>query len=186
MTQVTLLPVSHIIAGNNDRKTFDAAKLTELATSIASHGLAQPITVQPCGDHVQIVAGERRFRAIAHILKWETAPCLIRELSDEEASAIMLAENTSRADLNPLEEATAYQERAHRFGWSFDKIALTAGVSAELVKRRISLLTLNDDIQHLVAGGHFPLGHAEALTDLDANRQRIAVRIYRESKNGLA
>lgn len=135
-------------------------------------------------SHYEIVAGERRVRAV-RILGWETIPAIVRDLSDEAASAIMLAENTGRQDLNPIEEAQAYQARTTRFGWSVERVAKVAGVSEGLVKRRLNLLQLVPEVQHLVAGGHFPIGHAEAVACLDSNRQHIAVRIYRESKNGL-
>ena len=190
MSTVQQVPCSRIVPGNNDRKVFDQGTLEDLAASIEAHGLAQPITVRPVASlasspHYQIVAGERRFRAIAHILGLDTVPAIVRDLSDEEASAIMLAENTGRADLNPIEEANAYQSRIETMGWPTEKVAKIAGVSKDLVKRRVSLLSLADDIQHLVAHGHLPIGHAEAMTKLDGNRQRIALRIFRESKNGM-
>ncbi len=186
MTEITDLPVSEIAAGNNDRQDFDPAKLAELAASIAAHGLAQPITVRPLGGlfgGFEIVAGERRFRAISQVLGWDTVPAIVRDLDDEAASAIMLAENTGRADLNPIEEAQAYQSRIERFGWSPERIADIAGVSTELVKRRLSLLSLVPDIQHMVAFGHLPIGHAEAMTRLDRNRQLLAIRVLREKEN---
>lgn len=213
MTEITSLPVAQIIPGNNDRKTFDAAKLADLAASIREHGLAQPITVRPIGHRCpvcgsillgreflcfdrshesfitsetiyQIVAGERRFRAIRDVLKLPTAPCIVREdLDDEAASAIMLAENTGRADLNPIEEANAYQTRIDRFGWTPDHVAEVAGVSSETVKQRLSLLKLIPDAQTLVAHGHLPIGHAAALAGLDNYRQVIALRVYQESKH---
>lgn len=211
MTEIISIPVSQIIPGANDRKIFDRAKLEELAASIAEHGLAQPITVRPigarcpacgsilignaamCFDHstpitsqtvYQIVAGERRFRAISEVLKLATAPCIVREdLDDEAASAIMLAENTGRADLNPIEEANAYQARSDRFGWTPEHIAEVAGVSVETVKQRLSLLRLIPDAQTLVAHGHLPIGHAAALAGLDSYRQVIALRVYQESKH---
>ncbi len=182
MSEIIEIPCTQIIAGSNDRKHFDQPRLEELAASIREHGLAQPITVRPIGDVFQIVAGERRFRAISQVLKLPTAPCIVRQMSDEEASAIMLAENTGRQDLNPIEEANAYQVRIERFGWTVEQVAETAGVSPDLVKRRISLLRLVQEAQHLVAFGHLPIGHAEALVKLDANRQRIAMRIFQESK----
>lgn len=209
MTEIVNLPVASIVPGNNDRKVFDQAKLAELAASIAEHGLAQPITVRPghactsceafstsepercpaCGNDAffvvyQIVAGERRFRAIRDVLAWSTAPCIVREdLDDEAASAIMLAENTGRADLNPIEEASAYQARITRFGWTPEHIAEVAGVSGETVKQRLSLLKLIPDAQTLVAHGHLPIGHAAALASLDNYRQVIALRVYQESKH---
>jgi ParB/RepB/Spo0J family partition protein len=187
MATVENVACSRVRPGNNDRKTFDPAALQELAASIAAHGLAQPITVRPVppgldGTDLEIVAGERRFRAISQVLGWDTVPAIIRDLSDEEAAAIMLAENTSRADLDPIEEASAYASRIAQFGWDPARCGQVAGVSEDLVKRRISLLRLVAEVQHLVKHGHMPVGHAEAITDLDPNRQRIAMRIFRESK----
>ena len=206
MTEITQVPITEIKPGNNDRKSFDRAALAELAQSIDEHGLAQPITVRriwecsSCGRRdpdfpewcddcqndtfsafYEIVAGERRFRAISEILGWDTIPAIVRDLSNEAASAVMLAENTSRADLNPIEEANAYQSRITRFDWSVSNIAKAAGVNTSLVKRRLALLALVPEIQHLVGNGHFPIGHAEAMACLDSNRQRIAARIFRES-----
>lgn len=181
--QVRNIAVTQIIPGNNDRTEFDAAALKDLATSIAQHGLAQPITIRPIGPkQYQIVAGERRFRAISQILKWETVPALVRTLSDEEASAIMLVENTSRVDLDPIAEAEAYENRINQFDWSVQKIAELAGVSVQRVKDRLSLLGLAEDIRHYVKRGQFPLGHAQLISGLDSNRQRIALRIFGEAK----
>lgn len=186
MSDIQQIPVSRVVPGDNDRKHFDPAALRELADSIAAHGLAQPITVRPIdGERFEIVAGERRFRAVSEILGHATIPAIVRNLDDETASAIMLVENTSRADLNPIEEAQAYAARRDRFGWGVERIAKVAGVSEDLVKRRLSLLELVPEAQHLVANGHFPIGHAELLAGLDSNRQRIAMRIYAES-DGMA
>lgn len=175
-----------IVPGNNDRQNFEPNALRELAESISQHGLAQPITVRPLPALIpsyEIVAGERRYRAISSILKWATIPCIVKDLNDEEASAIMLVENTGRQDLDPIEEANAYQSRVVRFGWDTGKIAKIAGKSKRHVERRISLLSLADDIQHLVAHGNLPIGHAEAMVKLDNNRQFIALRVFREGRN---
>lgn len=183
MTAIQSLPTSSIVAGNNDRHSFDAAKLEELAASIAAHGLAQPITVRPLANgKYEICAGERRFRATRDVLRASHIDCIVRDLDDEAASSLMLVENTSRQDLDPIDEATAYQERVNRFGWSLERIAEIAGVSSDLVKRRLSLLQLHPDIQYLVAKRHMPIGHAEALVALDSTRQMIAFRLYRDSK----
>ncbi len=175
--KIQQIPVSQIAPGNNDRKHFDQNALQDLATSISRDGLAQPITIRPHGDGYQIVAGERRFRAV-NLLGWECIDAIVRELDDETASAIMLAENTGRADLNPIEEAEAYQVRIQQFGWNARKIAETAGVSEARVKGRLQLLELVPEAQHLVKFGHLPLGHARCLADLDSNRQRIALRVF--------
>lgn len=184
MTAILQIPTSKIRPGNNDRKLFDRAALQELADSIEQHGLAQPITVRPLLDEnaYEVVCGERRFRAISQILRWDSAPCIVRNLSDEEASGIMLVENCARADLNPIEESNAYRERINRFGWNVDHLAKIAGVSPQLVSRRLSLLELNSHIQELVAKRHMPIGHAEAMTPLDHDRQMIAFRLFRDSK----
>jgi ParB family chromosome partitioning protein len=179
------LAVNLIQPGDNDRKHFDTAALHELAASIQAHGLAQPITVRPMdgGKWFQIVAGERRYRAISTILQWDTVPCLVRELSDEEAAAIMLVENTGRVDLDPIAEANAYQIRIDKFEWTVAKIAEAAGVNAERVRSRLKLLKLADDIQHYVRILQFPIGHAELLVDLDKNRQRIAIKVFNSAKS---
>jgi ParB/RepB/Spo0J family partition protein len=182
-TQIRQIAVSKIQAGNNDRKVFKEETLRELAESIRLHGLAQPITVRPVGDGFEIVAGERRFRAMSQILGWDKVPALVRELSDEEASAIMLVENTSRIDLDFIAEAQAYQARIEKFGWTMEKVAEVAGVSAERVRSRIKLLKLADDVQHMVKIGQLPLGHAMAMENLDINRQRIALRVFASAKH---
>lgn len=183
---VKQVAVNLIQAGSNDRTHFDETALRDLATSIQQNGLAQPITVRPMdgGKWFQIVAGERRFRAVSQILQWETIPALVRELSDEEAAAIMLVENTGRVDLDPIAEANAYQKRVEQFGWDVAKIADIAGVNAERVRGRLKLLHLAEDIQHFVRTNAFPMGHALAMIDaeLDKNRQRIALRVFNAAK----
>lgn len=183
ITSVQHVPVNLIRAGDNDRKHFDENALRELANSIQAHGLAQPITVRPVGDGYEIVAGERRFRAMSMVLGWTHVPAIVRALSDEEASAIMLVENTSRVDLDPVAEAKAFQIRVDRFGWSVQQIAEAAGLSAERVKSRLALLALPEDILHFIKIGQFPLGHAACIVDLDKDRQRIALRAFNSSKS---
>src|SRR5690606_25634326 len=121
-------------------------------------------------------AGERRFRAISTILKWERIPAIVRKLDDATASAIMLAENLNRVDLNPIEEAQAFDVRVRHLGWSDQQVADAVGISVELVRRRVSLLRLVEEAQFLIAKGHLPIGHAECLVRLDTDRQRIALR----------
>lgn len=181
-SEIAQLPLARIKVGQNDRQHFDPTALEELAQSIAQHGLAQPITVRPVGRHYEIVAGKRRFRAV-QMLGWTTIPAIVRHLTDEESAAIMLVENTGRADLSPIEEALAYERRSKEFGWSQAHIADVAGVSLDRVRRRLSLLKLFPDAQMLAATGQLPLGHAEALTVLDRDRQRIALRLYNASEH---
>lgn len=178
MSDIQSIPAASIMAGNNDRKTFNEQKLRELAASIEANGLAQPPTLRPVNGHYQIVAGERRVRAMRDVLEWTDIPAIVREMDDETASGLMLAENTGRQDLNPIEEAEGYQQRIERYGWDVAKVAQVAGVSSELVNSRLRLLKLAPDVQHFVKHGQLPLGHGEMLHRLDANRQRIALRIY--------
>jgi ParB/RepB/Spo0J family partition protein len=178
MSEIQDIPSSIIIPGDNDRTVFDQTGLEELAASIQEHGLAQPITVRDRPDGTfQIVAGERRFRAMSQVLKWETIPCIVRYgMVDSEASAIMLAENIGRKDLDPVDEALAYKKRVDQYGWEPAEIARRCGVSADRVKKRLKLVNVRQDILHLVRSGNFPVGHAEALSILDHNRQMIAAR----------
>jgi ParB/RepB/Spo0J family partition protein len=173
--QVEQIAVTLIRPGKNHRREFDPEKLAELADSIGKHGLAQPITVRPVGEGYEIVAGERRFRAISELLKWAYAPCLVRAMSDEEAEVIMGIENLQRADLLPLEEAEVYRRQADA-GKTPTEIGRLFGVSSTKVKARLVLYDLAPEYQQMVNKGQLPLGHAVRLAVLDVNRQREAVR----------
>jgi len=174
---------SKIQPGNNDRTVFNHAALLELADSIKQHGLAQPITVRPVNSHYEIVAGERRFRAVSDILKLTEIAASVRDLSDEQAAAIMLSENTARQDLDPIDEAGAYQKNVTLFGWSVEETAKNAGVSTQRVHARLKLLNLREDLQGLVRNGDLQMGYAQiiAQAELDRNRQIIALRELREN-----
>lgn len=181
-TTITDLSVKEIVPGNNDRTIFAPADLAVLADSIRENGLIQPISVRAIdGTEIyEIIAGERRFRACRDILGWETIPAIIRDMTAEEASAAMLSENTARHDLDPIEEAVAYQRRMAVYGWTVAYVAQKAGVSETRVHFRIKLLKLRPDVQHLVRSGALPLGYAQIMSDsdLDTNRQLIAVQRY--------
>lgn len=171
---VVMVPAELIDAGPNHRTVFDPEKLQSLATSIERDGLAQPITVRPMPTgRYQIVAGERRFRA-TQLLGWREVPAMVRELDDEQANAIMLAENTGREDLDPMDEARAYKRTMDDYGWSMTRVAETAGVSASKVKNRLKLLELLPEIQRLVAQGQMAVGLAEEMSILSPAYQREA------------
>lgn len=174
--QITTLRTTDVTPGSNDRKVFDAEALEELAASIERDGLAQPPTVRRLDDGAyQIVAGERRFRAMTEILGWAEIPAIVRELDDRAASAIMLAENLSRVDLDPVAEAEAYQSRMDALSLSAGEVAAMAGVSVARVVTRLPILRLVDEARQMVASGQLSLNHARSMADLDANRQRIAL-----------
>lgn len=184
MSEIVYLESNLVHAEGNDRKVFDEAALWELAESIRKNDLAQPPTVRALSDgSFGIVAGERRVRAM-RLLGWEKIPCIVRVLSDEAASAIMLAENVARVDLDPMEEAQSYQRRIDEFGWSLKEISDKAGVSLERVKSRLKLLRLAPRLRELVSKKLFPIGHAELVATLEVEQQLTALRLYERGATG--
>ena len=179
-----MIDADDIVRTANDRTNFDPEKLLFLAESINANGLAQPITVRPLGlgDKLEIVAGERRYRAMVDILGWKKIPCIVQELSDNSASNLMLAENTSRLDLDYMEEAKAYHKRLSTYMMSVADLARLAGVDARTVNKRLELLNLIPEVQLFVAKNNIALGHAEAMCQLDSNRQILALRLLQQSK----
>lgn len=181
--QITDLPLSQVIpnrALGNDRTVFDESALRELAESIRINGLAQPITVR-CVDTnaplYEVIAGERRYRAHKLIDGQTTIRAIIVDMDDKQASAVMLAENTGRKDLDPIDEARAYQRRLSQ-GWDKKDLAQKAGVSQQVITNRVKLLSLREDLQHMVRTGQLQVGYAQIIADaaLDTNRQLIAFR----------
>lgn len=192
--QVQDIPLSQIVPGDNDRKEFPAHEIQELADSIREHGLVQPITVRPKGlvyreiatgeealPAYEIVAGERRWRA-HQLLGAPTIKAIVRDLSDAAASDIMLIENVNRVDLNPMDEARAYDKRAKSLDGSEKEkneiIAAKVGKSPQYIADRRALLKLVDEVQFHVKSGALPLGHAVLMVKLDTNRQRMALTYY--------
>ncbi len=174
-----------ITPGKNDRTIFNPAELQALADNIATNGLLQPIMVRPVGgDRYEIILGERRYRACS-LLGWDKIPCIVRDVTEEEASAGMLSENMVRSNLDAIDEAVAYQSRIDRFGWSVDYTAQVAGVTPIRVMFRLKLLRLRADLQALVRSGNLALGYAQILADagLDANFQSLAVDRLREASS---
>ncbi len=164
--------------GDNDRTAFRADKLRELADNIAEIGLAQPITIRPIEspDYLyEIVAGERRYRA-CQMLGWTHIPALVRKLTDEQASRIMLAENVHRVDIDPIDEARAYQKRMEAFKWSTAQIAKAASVGEKRVQARLLLLKLVPEAQQMIQVGQMGVQFGECLSPLDFNRQRVALK----------
>ena len=184
MKHVKDIPISQIIAGKNDRTIFDEEGLGKLADSIREHELIQPITVRSAkdGKHFEIIAGERRFRA-CKLLGWKTIPAIVRDVKDESASAITLAENIARKSLDPIDEARAYQSRIDSFGWSLEDLSKYAGTSTIHIQFRLKLLRLIPEIQKLVRGGNILIGYAQMLADanLDSNFQLLAFSKLRDN-----
>jgi ParB family chromosome partitioning protein len=147
----------------NPRKHFDEDALDELAASIATRGVIQPIIVRPKGrDRYELVAGERRWRA-AQRAQLHEIPALVRELSDREVMALALIENLQREDLNPVEEARAYQRLSDEEGMTQAEIARMVEKSRSHVANIQRLLNLPEQVLGLVEAGKLSMGHARAL-----------------------
>jgi ParB family chromosome partitioning protein len=161
---LTTLPVSAIEPHpEQPRRRFDDAALEELAASIAARGVIQPVIVRPLGaGKYQLVAGERRWRA-AQRAQLHEIPALIRELSDREVMALALIENLQRQDLNPVEEARAYDRLAHAEGMTQAEIARMVDKSRSHVANLQRLLALPEPVLELVEAGDLSMGHARAL-----------------------
>ena len=161
------------------RGHFDATGLEELAHSLREVGMLQPIVVRPFSeDRYEIVAGERRYRA-ARLAGLNEVPAVVRTTADGDLLTEALVENIHRADLNPLEEAAAFQQLLDDFGVTHDALAAKLGKSRPAVSNTLRLLTLPAQLQEQVANGTLSAGHARALLTIDdpAVQTRLARRI---------
>ena len=152
----------------NPRKHFDETALDELAASIATRGVIQPIIVRPHpeGSGFQLVAGERRWRA-AQKARLHEIPALVRDLSEREVMALALIENLQREDLNPVEEARAYHRLSEQEGMIQIDIAKMVEKSRSHVANMMRLMTLPDKVLDLIEQGQLSIGHARALIGRD-------------------
>lgn len=145
------------------RKHFDEGDLTDLASSIKTHGVLQPILVRPiAGGKYEIVAGERRWRA-AQRAGLHTIPAVIRDLDEVEVVEIAIVENVQRTDLNPIEEAQGFQALIDRFGRTQQEIADAVGKSRPHIANMLRLLALPEELQEMVRDGRLSAGHARAI-----------------------
>jgi ParB family chromosome partitioning protein len=151
----------------NPRRAFSEAQIDELAQSIRDRGIIQPLIVRPIGnDNYEIVAGERRWRA-AQRAGLHDVPVVVVEVNDSEAFQLAIIENVQRADLNPIEEASAYQRLATEFGYSQEEVAKTVGKSRPHVTNTLRLLKLTRPVQELITTNKLDAGHARILVGLD-------------------
>jgi ParB family chromosome partitioning protein len=158
------------------RKYFDQESLQELADSIRSQGIVQPVVVRPEGDHFELVAGERRWRA-AQLAGLQKVPAVIRELDARSAAAIALIENIQREDLNPLEEAHAFLRLIEEFDLTHQQVADSVGRSRAAVSNLLRLLDLADPVKQQVNQGLLDMGHARALLALIRHDQIEVARL---------
>lgn len=165
------LPIHMLIPGRyQPRKDMSQEHLEELANSIRSQGIIQPIVVRHMNDRYEIIAGERRWRA-AQIVGLEEIPAIVRDIPDSTAIAMALIENIQRRDLNAIEEAVALQRLIDEFQMTHQEVANAVGKSRSVVTNLLRLLRLNADVRVLVEKGHIEMGHARALLTLEGSLQ---------------
>jgi ParB family chromosome partitioning protein len=162
----TLVPIEKINPNpNQPRRYFAENDLNDLADSIRSKGIIQPLVVRPHPNkngEFEIVAGERRWRA-SQIAQIHQIPVVVREFSNEDVLEIAIIENIQRADLNPIEEAAGYRQLMEKFGHTQDQVAQALGKSRPHIANHLRLLVLPNDVQDLVIKGKISSGHARAL-----------------------
>lgn len=171
------IPVEFLQPGKyQPRKDMSPEALEDLASSIRSQGIIQPIVVrQIANDKYEIIAGERRWRA-SQLAQLDVIPCLIKDVPDEAAVAIALIENIQREDLNAMEEAQALDRLMVEFELTHQEVATAVGKSRTTVTNLLRLNNLNDDVKLLLEHGDIEMGHARALLALEGDAQNEAAQ----------
>lgn len=176
------VPIEHIRANpNQPRKEFDEERLDELADSIKTHGLIQPITVRYIGEkRFELISGERRLRA-SKLAGIDEIPTYIREADDEQSMAFALIENIQREQLNPLEIAMGYKRLVEEFDYTQAEVASRVGKNRSTVTNMLRLLALPDFIQASLASNVITIGHARALITIEskAEQQKLLTKIVK-------
>lgn len=162
------------------RQNIDEGELAELAASITANGVVQPILVRPLASgRFQLIAGERRWRA-SRLAGKKTVPALLRQVSDEQALEITIVENLQRADLNPMEQARAFERLSREFHMTQEQIATRTGKDRVSVSNYMRLLSMPEGVQKLVETSQLTFGHAKVLLglklhqDFEKTAQRVA------------
>jgi ParB family chromosome partitioning protein len=163
------------------RIQFDKEKLKELASSIRREGVVQPIIVSPSGDNYQLVAGERRWWA-AKMAKLKEIPAVVRKVTDREMFEISLIENIQREDLNPIEEATAFERLMKEFNLTQQELAEHLGKTRPTVANTLRLINLPGEIKKFISRKLISPGHARALLSIEGEKRRmeLAHRILKQ------
>jgi ParB family chromosome partitioning protein len=159
------------------RSQLNEEQLGELAASITSNGVVQPVLVRPLANgRFQLIAGERRWRA-SEIAGKKTIPAILRQVSDEQAMEITIVENLQRADLNPMEQARAFERLSREFHMTQEQMAIRTGKDRATVANFLRLLKLPDSVQARVETGELTYGHARALLAFEhAEEMEVAAR----------
>jgi ParB family chromosome partitioning protein len=156
------------------RARIDEESLTELAASIEASGLLQPVVVRSRGNHYELIAGERRWRA-AQRLGWAKIPAVVKEADDQTLLTLALIENLQRNDLSAIDEAAGYQRLAEEFGLAQGEVARLVGRNRSTIANSLRLLKLPEEIRELVRGGSLSEGHARALLGLEDPQAIVAL-----------
>jgi len=158
------------------RKDFDTESLEELVQSVKEKGIIQPILVRRKGDNYELIAGERRLRA-AGVLNMSEVPAIIRDVQDEDSLELALIENIQRQNLNPIEQARAYQYLLDKFHLTQERISEILGKARVTITNTLRLLNLPQEIQEEIRAGRISFAHGRALLEIeDANQQRRLVQ----------
>jgi ParB family chromosome partitioning protein len=166
-SELQRIPISRIRANPyQPRREFDPTALAELEASIRANGLLQPITVRRKGDSYELIAGERRLRAVRN-LDWKDVHALVRDFDDQTMLVLALVENLQRADLNPIEEARGYQRLLGEFSLTHQDVADAVGKDRSTITNLLRVLTLPEHVQQLVESGKLSAGHARALAGIE-------------------
>lgn len=177
-----LLKISQVEPNRNQpRKKFDEDALLELAESIKTYGILQPLLVQKRDNYYEIIAGERRWRA-AKMAGVKEVPVIIKNLTDQQIMEISLIENIQREDLNPIEEAHAYKQLLTEFHMKQDEIADRVSKSRSAITNSLRLLKLCDKVQQMIIDEKLTMGHVRPLIGIEDSEEQyqIAQRIFDE------
>src|SRR5229473_1370364 len=170
------LPIDSIAPNpQQPRKDFDNKSLLDLAASLTRSGVLQPVVVRRIGEGYQLVVGERRWRA-AKLAGLTRIPAVIREVTDAQSLELALVENLLREDLNPMEEAEAYQRLLGEFDWTQEDLGERVGKDRSSVANCLRLLKLPELIQDDLRAGRLTMGHARALLSLDSPAEQLKLR----------
>jgi len=166
------------------RKDFTPEALQELANSIREQGIIQPLVVRDRGDHFELIAGERRWRA-AQLLSLPEVPIIVREADDRAVLELALIENLQRENLNAIEEAQGYSELMNRFQLTQEEVATKVGKSRAVVANSLRLLKLPTGLQGYIRDGRLSVGHAKVVLGLATEKlqQQAAERVIKEGLN---
>ena len=170
--RVQLIALDHLVPTPlQPRTVFRDEHLDELVSSIREHGIIQPLIVRKCGEHFEIIAGERRWRAAQKAGLLE-APVIAREASDQDVLELALIENLQREDLNPIEEAKAFARLAREFNLRQEDIAQKVGKSRASVANSMRLLDLHEQVQSWLTQDRISVGHAKVLLSLKSHDEQ--------------